>query len=162
VQIIADTVIGGIRFSIVIQQRDDGWHKYDGVEVKSIWLLFLAVVALDGCGPGDGVVGPELGEPFRLNYGQTAVLPDADLSIRFAGVTGDSRCPKDAACFREGDAAIVLHMMGSDYTLHTTLDPKEVVLQHHIIRLIGVSPERKLHKEISIREYSVTLIVTSR
>jgi hypothetical protein len=133
----------------------------DGAAMKQTWFFLLTVAYLAGCSSED-LMGPKLEEPFQLQYGQTAVLQEGGLSIRFSGVTDDSRCPKDAACFREGDAAIVLHMMGSDYTLHTTLDPKEVVLQHHIIRLIGVSPERKLHKEISIREYSVTLIVTSR
>jgi hypothetical protein len=130
--------------------------------VKNIWLLFFAVVALGGCGSEDEIVGPKLGEPFRLDYGQTAVLADAGLSIRFAGVAGDSRCPMDAVCFWEGDAEIVLLIRGANYSLHTALDPKEVALQHYTIKLIGVSPERKLHKEISIREYSVTLIVTSR
>jgi hypothetical protein len=59
---------------------------------------------------------------FTLAPGEIAMVPDAGVSVRFDGVTGDSRCPGDALCILGGDAVVHVAVLGgslvSAYELH--------------------------------------------
>jgi hypothetical protein len=60
----------------------------------------------------------DLGEPFDLRVGRTAVLLESPrgtpFRVTFLGVTGESRCPEDVRCVWEGDARVVLHLERGD------------------------------------------------
>jgi len=49
-----------------------------------------------------------LDQDFTLRLGQSALISDENLRVRFASVLEDSRCPKNVACVWEGQARIVL------------------------------------------------------
>ena len=49
-----------------------------------------------------------LGESFALGGGKTAVLSSGDLTLYFAELLEDSRCPNDVDCFWEGQARILI------------------------------------------------------
>lgn len=61
-----------------------------------------------------GCAGPEPGasldRPFTLAPGQSASITGADLAVRFAEVTGDSRCPQGAECIWAGEVSCRLEI----------------------------------------------------
>ncbi|MFE6616260.1 hypothetical protein [Amycolatopsis sp. NPDC057786] len=56
--------------------------------------------------PVQGAV--ELGETVDLKAGETAEVASKDVSIRFARLVSDSRCPEGMVCVWEGEAVIEL------------------------------------------------------
>jgi hypothetical protein len=55
--------------------------------------------------------GP-IDQEMTLGPGQTAAIERKNLSLRFDGVTGDSRCPADALCILGGSATVKLTVTG--------------------------------------------------
>lgn len=139
--------------------------------MRYLWLI-VPVLAL-GCDsatrpdPSDLAVGhPDLGEPFQLHVGERAVLDAVDLDVRFLEVGSDSRCPSNALilCIWEGDAAVVVETspIGADarhHVLHTTLDPKSVVLGTVRLTLQVLDPYPVDVTSIPSEEYVATFVV---
>lgn len=85
-----------------------------------------ALVGLLLCaGCSENPAGPTvpLGREFQLRVGDTAVVEGTGLSVRFEGVSSDSRCPSNAICVTLGDAVAVFVVTGAGETatvaLHT-------------------------------------------
>jgi hypothetical protein len=128
--------------------------------MRRIGLLIIIVGCVLGCDSSQNPITPRAGEQFRLRYGQTAVLQGSGLILRFTNVRADSRCPVGAMCVWAGNAEIVLQVSRSDYSLNTTLEPKEVAHLNYTIALLGVDPHRRLNEEIRLEDYIATLLVT--
>jgi hypothetical protein len=82
-------------------------------------LLTMAIACASPSGPT-----AQLNENFVLGPGQSARVSGADVSVRFMGVQGDSRCPADAVCIQGGDAIVRVEVLTSTggattYDLHT-------------------------------------------
>ena len=81
-------------------------------------LSLLAISVLSGLGSGcwrDGRVGdPANPNPRRtqigIRIGQEIVLDELRSTLRFEGVSEDSRCPVDAVCIWEGNARVQLRL----------------------------------------------------
>ena len=75
----------------------------------------LAVVAASGCSGNPSQPSPlALGEPFELRLGERAAVAGG-VSLLFADVASDSRCPIDATCASAGEAlADVIFLIGSE------------------------------------------------
>ena len=91
------------------------------------------------------------------------MLEEPALSIRFDGVTGDSRCPADAICIQGGDAVVTLTATSIKGTrvheLHTgTMAP----VQHDevTISLVRLEPYPFSSGPIAPDDYRATLRVT--
>ncbi len=140
--------------------------------MRTLWLLALALVA--GCSSAvDPDVGSrfavmaKLGEPFTLKVGQRARIDDAGLAVRFVDVVGDSRCPSNALilCVWEGDGAILVEIAplgGGDArsdTLHTTLDPKWVLMGTRLLEFVKLAPYPYDVTPIPIGDYRATFMV---
>jgi hypothetical protein len=87
-------------------------------------LLIAFALALAAACSSDGPTAPTpVNHRFTLAPGEIALVPDAGVSVRFDGVTGDSRCPGDALCVLGGDAVVHVAVLGgssaSAYELHT-------------------------------------------
>ena len=123
-------------------------------------LLALGVAACD-----ESVTGPTvpLNREFELAPGQTAVVEDVSLSVRFNGVTGDSRCPADAVCILGGDA--IVHVTATsrqasrDYELHTG-DMRPVQHDGLTIALVQLQPYPFSARTIAPGDYRATLKVS--
>lgn len=63
----------------------------------------VAVMAACAPMPRGGSVQAPLGEPFRLAQGETASVTGTQMTVRFAEVVSDSRCPVGVQCVRAGD-----------------------------------------------------------
>lgn len=101
---------------------------------------------------------------FTLAPGESAQVVEAGVSVRFEGVTGDSRCPGDAVCILGGDALVrVTVQSGSStraYELHTgSLQP--VRLDHLTLSLEDLQPYPfSSLPPIPAAEYRATLRLT--
>jgi hypothetical protein len=97
-----------------------------------------------------------------LAPGQTTEIA-AGLSLRFIGVTGDSRCPADALCVQGGDAVVRISILSNGSTaerdLHTgTMQP--VTFEAVRVELIQLEPYPFSSRTIRPDEYRATLRVT--
>ena len=139
--------------------------------MRFVWLVVPALtLACDStAGPGPDLAAatyPDLGEPFQLRVGERAVLDAVDLEVRFREVASDSRCPSNALilCIWEGDAALVvatapIGTVARHHVLHTTLDPKSVVIGAVRLTLQVLDPYPQDVTSIPSEEYSATFVV---
>ncbi len=99
----------------------------------------------------------QLGVPFNLFVGQSAILDD--LEIQFLAIQEDSRCPTDVDCFWAGNVVVVLQVKGVEVLLNTNSDvgPTLVKLDKYNLELEKVSPEPISTQAIS--EYEITLLL---
>lgn len=95
-------------------------------------------------GTHDAATARALGDTVRIVVGQAAVFDGGKLEVAFDTLEADSRCPADAVCVWQGDAAARFRLaVGSrrvGTTLHTTLDPKQVAFDGYVVRLVNVEP----------------------
>lgn len=147
-----------------------------------ISLLFFTSAALalalscsksktDSQGCTDGVTDFQFGQPFTLCYGTTAHAPDdnVSLSIKFAEIYGDSRCPKDVFCFWEGRVDVGLELSFGQTTRTDTLSKSGLSADNakdstafldFKIKLLSVEPyPDDADGQIPKEDYKVKLVV---
>lgn len=142
------------------------------VNMRWIFPLAGAVACSSVSDPGEGAdlaVATQIDQPFELRVGERAFVEEADSYLRFVEVRDDSRCPSDALilCVWEGDAAVVVDIepvggTAGEWTLHTTLDPKEVDLGAFALRLNGLAPYPETTDPIPADDYVATFEVVAR
>ena len=97
-----------------------------------------------------------------LAPGQTTEIA-AGLSLRFIGVTGDSRCPADAMCVQGGDAIVRISIISNGSTAERDLHTgKMQPVSYEAVRveLIQLEPYPFSSRTIRPDEYRATLRVT--
>src|SRR4029453_10602721 len=106
---------------------------------------FLVVFALGALGCDESPTAPTipLNREFELGFGQSALIEDVSLSVRFNGVSNDSRCPAGAFCVLGGDALVHVtarsRQSTRDYELHTG-DMRPVQHEGVTIALVQLQP----------------------
>jgi hypothetical protein len=133
--------------------------------MKSKLFIFLSVLILS-CKQTTAPTGPNIGEEFDLQYGQTVQIQNKNFTINFKAVAEDSRCPTNVCCKWEGNAKIILHVLQQDTSLNTTLEPKTITFEgeneiHLTVRLISVSPYPITDEQIKLEDYRIRLVVFS-
>ena len=118
------------------------------------------VALLSAC---SSAAAPRLGDEFTLRVGQSASIPELNLWMRFIKVVDDSRCPAGALCIWEGDGAVLIEVAplngdSKEDTLHTTLDPRSILLGRAELRLVKLEPAPATSGSIAPGDYVVTLI----
>ncbi|MEO8194344.1 MAG: hypothetical protein ABI681_10895 [Gemmatimonadales bacterium] len=113
----------------------------------------------------NSVIQVEKGREFEIGVGQEAHVQGTPITIRFRGVTEDSRCPSDVVCVWAGNAAVKLSLTAgegsaSEIKVSTTLEPKSVVFSGYRIALSGLKPAPLSGKPIPPEAYVATLLVT--
>jgi hypothetical protein len=141
------------------------WTLLDrsGMRLLVVVLCLFAVSACDETSP----VGPSVGlnERFTLGPQEVATVPDADVSVQFVTVTGDSRCPADAVCIQGGDAIVHIRVIDGGtafpYELHTG-DSSRATVTHRQVRiaLVELQPYPFSSRTIAPGEYRATLTVS--
>ena len=130
--------------------------------VKAMFVL-CGVVVMTGCGESPSAPTVPIDSEFVLAPGQRAVIAEADVSIQFDGVDGDSRCPADAFCIQGGDARVRVEVTSPGgsrhYELHTG-DMRPVRHGDVTIHLVQLAPYPFSSRTIAPEEYRVTLRVT--
>jgi hypothetical protein len=124
-----------------------------------VWLLTMAIACSNPSGPT-----VRLDENFVLAPGESARVSGADVSIRFVGVQGDSRCPADAVCIQGGDAIVRVEAQSSTagaktYDLHTATS-QPVRHGDVAIALVELTPYPFASRPTQPGDYRATLRVT--
>ncbi len=125
----------------------------------------MLVAALWSGGACAGITDVQPGQPFELKVGQTAVVADSTLALRFEGVPQDSRCPMGVMCVWAGDAVVRLALRtptdSSTADLHTNpgAGSNNVRVGGWRVELGGVTPPKRAGQEIPPGDYVATLLV---
>ncbi len=112
--------------------------------------------------PADRVVAA--GEPFELALGQTAEIRGTGLTVRFASVQEDSRCPEGAQCIVAGKARILLNVSGggeppADVELSTARGSEDAARANQAIQLLELTPHPSLKRSTQPADYRARLVV---
>jgi hypothetical protein len=124
----------------------------------------FCLLAMTACSDESPAAPSPIDRQVTLAPGQTTAVEGASLTVRFEGVSGDSRCPIDAICITGGDAQvhiIVAPVAGvrQNYTLHTG-DMRPVTHGDLTVALVDLTPYPYSARPIQPSEYRVTLRLT--
>lgn len=127
--------------------------------------LVAAALLMAGCATAPGAADrtAALGEDFRLPRGESAQVDG--LSIRFAQVVEDSRCPLGVQCIRAGEAKIQFALRAGDQRRTVVLategaQPTSADFAGYEVRLVTVDPPRR--RDDPAPAYVATLRVMRR
>jgi hypothetical protein len=126
-------------------------------------LLLSCLLAVAAC--DESIIGPTtpLNTEFTLAPRESASIDGTSLSVRFDGVSGDSRCPADAFCIQGGSADVRItatHDRSSREYVIKTGDLKPVQDDGLTITLVNLTPYPFSTRTIQPDEYRATLKVT--
>ena len=125
-------------------------------------LIVIAVAVCAACSPASPTA--RLNENFVLSPGESTSVSGANVSVRFVGVQGDSRCPADAVCIQGGDAIVRVEVLPSTggattYDLHTA-NSQPVRHVDVLIALVELAPYPFASRPTQPGDYRATLRVT--
>jgi hypothetical protein len=107
---------------------------------------------------------PPAARELHLAAGETATVDG--LTVKFTGVSADSRCPQGVQCFWEGDAVVELAVAepptpGSALELHTAgRYPREGTYGRYRIELMVLTPQPKEGEGVPPDAYRVTVRIS--
>ena len=112
----------------------------------------------------------QLGQPITVPRGETAVLPSADLNVKFVDLLFESRCPSNVQCVEAGEARISIRVSQGEAeaeTLEMNTNPplKQDVVSYgdFQIQLTALNPyPEEIDQRIPARRYEATFVVTER
>ena len=130
------------------------------MRISTLPVLFVVLLFAQNATGGKKV---DLGAEFKIKNGQQAVIRGEKLHITLASVN-DSRCPTGVTCVWAGDGEISIEVAGKSkkqtVTLHTRLEPREIVFEGLKIRLVALNPYPRANETIDQNDHEATLIVT--
>ncbi len=106
-----------------------------------------------------------LGQPFQLRGGQAVALVDENLTVRFAAVLEDSRCPRNVTCVWSGRARLqVVLQKGqeAESILEVNSLPGQVPVQFqsYQITLAALDPyPEEAGRTYKLSDYLMTIVV---
>lgn len=117
-----------------------------------------------------------LGEQFTINYNETKTIATEDMTIKFASVDSDSRCPVEVVCFWGGEVTATLEItintelevstlkaaggcFNPDYTGNGPCPGETKEILGYQFKLISIDPYPRDGETIEDADYSITLIV---
>jgi hypothetical protein len=108
-----------------------------------------------------------LDEAFTIKIGEQVEIKDINLRVAFVSVEEDSRCPVDVDCVWAGNAKLNVEVKRSkkkyiSASLNTTVNPKEIDYKGYTIKLLRLSPDRKVNVSPDPASYEATLVVTNK
>lgn len=85
-------------------------HRNKNFQVIIIALaIILPAPVLSACAKAPKNEAPP-GQEFTLSIGQSAVISSENITIKFADVTSDSRCPQNVTCIRAGEVSCTVEI----------------------------------------------------
>ena len=120
-------------------------------KILSISLLLLIV----SC--GKSVMNAEIGTPFKMTSDQTIKIDNTDFKFEGFNVIEDSRCPKYANCFWEGQ--VVAEFKIDDQSLKfNSFKPLDTL--GYKFQIKSVLPIKEDGVEISLPDYILEILIT--
>lgn len=126
----------------------------------------VAVMAACSTMPRGGTVQATPGEPFRLALGETATVAGTQVTVRFAEVVSDSRCPVGVQCVRAGDARVSFELrLGGANPQAVILategaEPRQAAYDAFDVHLVTLEPQPRT--DVPRPAYVATLRVVRR
>ena len=125
--------------------------------------LFFCLLLMTGCNEAQTSPTAPVDAEFTLAPGEARRIEGEVLTIKFVGVSGDSRCPADAICVLGGSATVAIAvasgLSNQSYDLRTG-DMQPVVHEGLTIALVQLMPYPFSARTIAPSEYRATLKVT--
>jgi hypothetical protein len=131
--------------------------------------VFLIVACANPSHPGEpGAVNQGVqvqpNRQFDISVGQEVQVQGTSISVRFNGVSEDSRCAVDVQCVWAGNAVVRIRLSSAgrptvEASLNTTLDPKSTTFEGHSVILRGLKPEPRSGTNIPSTSYVASLEV---
>ncbi len=125
--------------------------------------LLVAATLISACAPRQSGTSARLGQEFILAPGQSASIVGEPLTIRFAEVVTDSRCPTGVVCIWEGEVSSLLDVtyqgQSTSMTL-TTRGSSQGEDKFAVYSLaFNVAPYPQAGKQIAKQDYRLRLVV---
>lgn len=118
--------------------------------------LILAACLAAACGAQS--TAPKFGENVTVRVNAAVRIPSDTTTVRFIGVTADSRCPSGAQCIWAGDAAVVFLVGGTQQvTLHTNDGAASAFVAGRLLTLVSLSPYPSVSTPIAKNDYVATI-----
>ena len=141
------------------------------IQLKALFLvgLLVAVMVLVfsiGCNDQTDEISAELGQEVDLQPGQSLVIEDEPIKVKFVEVVGDSRCPTGATCVWEGEVSCTLEITYLDEMYTKTIVQSGLSSQYAVEIFeeyeleFTVQPYPELDKEIKADEYRLLITIT--
>lgn len=142
--------------------------------IKTILLLTVSLLIVNCSDSSTNETGlnknfsaADVNKEIEIRAGDSVILSDIGLIIKFNSVLGDSRCPIDAICVWEGNAEVSLDFKNSNgdalsTKLNTSLAPREISFFDLTIFLKDLVPYPRLDTVIDPTDYIVTLLITDK
>jgi len=118
--------------------------------VRTRTLRFAALALLGACVTAPPpTVTAALDQDFRLARGEAAGVGADGLTVRFASVVEDSRCPMGVMCIRAGEAKVQLALRqpgaGEDEVILATEggQPRHASFAGYEVHLVALDPPRR-------------------
>ena len=130
--------------------------------------IIVSLLILAGCSDtSTNFDQVELNKEFNLQLGDSVILANQGLVIKFKTVSEDSRCPMGLRCFWAGNSTVVLELKSSGADMHTVelktyLDPKYIEFSDLIIILNDLNPYPKQDEIINPPDYVAKLVVKNK
>jgi hypothetical protein len=125
--------------------------------------LFFCLFLVTGCDDAQTSPTAPVNTEFTLAPGEARRIDGEFVTVRFIGVSGDSRCPADAICVLGGSAtveiAVASGLSNRSYDLRTG-DMQPVVHDGLTIALMQLMPYPFSARTIAPDEYRATLKAT--
>ncbi len=128
----------------------------------SRFLAVASAILLAGCGGVTEV--NQFPQTVTVKFGDEFHVVDPDLTVRFAEVVQDSRCPVNAECVQAGSVTLRFSLIepgGALNTLFISSDEPASASHGISLRLISVDPVPRLGMTTDPRDYRATVEVTS-
>jgi hypothetical protein len=126
----------------------------------------MAVLLSMACDGGMPTAPATASATVTLAIGETVAVPDTSLSLTFAAVSSDSRCPVDVVCIQLGEAVVALDALAragtSRFALSTTGSRQVAQVGGYRIELASLLPERRASRPIDPGDYRATVHVDTR
>lgn len=134
-------------------------------------VLFCALLIVHSCSSNKKTNLPEetiMSGPdsivVSLAIGEWRSLEKPPVTIGFDKVLEDSRCPTGARCVWEGNAKISVWLQKSTNDtlfaeLNSTLEPKEMILDNHLLRFVSLEPYPQLGVKVDSTAYRAEVLV---
>ena len=126
--------------------------------------LLVAAACSEPGAPGGPDIQLVLADSIVLQPGEASTVQALRLS--FVGVSGDSRCPVDAVCIWQGNAAVEIALAvgsgsGAAYTLDTSDPLAAIVVENFRVTLLTLAPEAHAGVPIPATDYRAAFRVES-
>ena len=124
--------------------------------MKTKWILALLVMFAFG---SLSAVAAQSSQSLKVQIKQQKKISRGNLTIHFAELIEDSRCPTDTNCIWAGNAKIQIKIRKASgawktFELNTGLEPQAVIFEGYEIKLFDLDPKPATNIRINRNGYT--------